>query len=66
MNTGAAALYAQALEEAADARAERASAGGCHDCGQAADRYCPEHLGDIETAGRYRQAAADLEMEAGV
>jgi hypothetical protein len=38
-----AALYAQVLEEAAAALAERAAGGGCHDHGQAADLYCPEH-----------------------
>ena len=54
-------LVRQALEEAADGRAERAAGGGCHDCGQAAARYCGEHQGDLDTAARYREAAAELE-----
>lgn len=65
-----AALYAQALEEAAAARAERASAGGCAPCGRSADRYCSEHQADMDAAAEYRRAAAglagrELEPEAG-
>jgi hypothetical protein len=54
-------VIAAALEDAADYRTERATAGPCTPCAEAQGRYCAEHEGDLDAAAAYRQASAELE-----